>query len=79
MMAPRVAASVVLGIALATAAPARADRVVDSYTGFTSPSGNIGCMIDPSSARCDITDRDWVPPPRPADCPSATGYRYQVF
>lgn len=42
--------------------------------GFTSPSGNIGCMIDSSSVRCDIRDRTWSPPPRPSDCDHNTGY-----
>jgi hypothetical protein len=36
--------------------------------GFTSPSGNVGCYLDPSAARCDISERDWSSPPRPADC-----------
>ena len=35
---------------------------------FTSPSGNVGCIIDPEFVRCDIKERDWEPPPRPADC-----------
>lgn len=42
--------------------------------GFTSPTGNIFCMIDPGLARCDIRNHDWSPPPRPATCPSFTGY-----
>ena len=37
-------------------------------TGFISPSGNVSCMIDADWARCDIIDRDWSPPARPADC-----------
>jgi hypothetical protein len=45
------------------AGTARADIV-----GFTSPSGNIGCMMDAASVRCDIRDRGWSPPPKPADC-----------
>jgi len=48
--------------------PAPADREVHELTGFVSPSGNVSCMIDPDWARCDIIDRDWSPPPRPADC-----------
>lgn len=44
------------------------------FTGFTSPSGNIGCMIESTYVRCDIQHRDWSPPPRPSDCPSFTGY-----
>lgn len=43
------------------------DAVTD-FTGFTSPSGNVGCYIDPTTVRCDIAERDWSPPPRPADC-----------
>ncbi len=25
-------------------------------------------MIEPGYVRCDIAERDWSPPPRPADC-----------
>ncbi|MCW2517208.1 MAG: hypothetical protein JWR11_6250 [Mycobacterium sp.] len=49
------------------AATTERERVAD-LVGFTSPSGNVGCYIDPTAARCDISDRDWTPPPRPADC-----------
>jgi hypothetical protein len=45
-----------------------ADREVSELTGFSSPSGNIGCFIDRSSVRCDIAKRDWEPPEAPADC-----------
>jgi hypothetical protein len=46
------------------------------FTHFTSPSGNIECVITSSgdgelvarSVRCDIDERDWSPPPQPADC-----------
>jgi hypothetical protein len=47
---------------------APADRELPELTGFVSPSGNVSCKIDPDWARCDIIDRDWTPPPRPADC-----------
>jgi hypothetical protein len=43
-------------------------EAITEFTGFTSPSGNVGCYIDPTGARCDISERDWSPPPRPADC-----------
>ena len=49
-----------------SAAPA--DREVYELSGFVSPTGNVSCMIDADWARCDIIDRDWAPPPRPADC-----------
>jgi hypothetical protein len=47
---------------------APADREVYELSGFVSPMGNVSCMIDADWARCDIIDRDWSPPPRPADC-----------
>ena len=49
--------------ALAAAPPASA------ATFFHSPSGNIRCVIDRTSfTRCDITSRDWKPPPKPSSC-----------
>ena len=48
--------------------PAPSDREVHGLTGFVSPTGNVSCMVDADFARCDIIDRDWSPPPRPADC-----------
>jgi len=46
------------------------------FTHFASPSGNIASVITKSGdiksvasgVRCDIDERDWSPPPRPADC-----------
>ena len=53
----------VLFTALAAASPASA------ATFFHSPSGNIRCVIDRTSlTRCDITNRDWSPPPKPRSC-----------
>ena len=42
--------------------------------GFTSPSGNIGCILSDGTVRCDVAERDWAPPPRPSDCPDFTDY-----
>ncbi|MGW4946828.1 DUF6636 domain-containing protein [Actinoplanes sp. NPDC004185] len=39
-----------------------------SEANFVSPSGNIGCYLDESGARCDIVRKNWQPPPAPADC-----------
>jgi hypothetical protein len=41
-----------------------------SHVQFTMPSGNIGCfMSSPNGVvRCDIRQRDWAPPAKPADC-----------
>jgi hypothetical protein len=44
------------------------DREVYELTGFLSPSGNVGCKIAPAGVGCNILERDWSPPPRPADC-----------
>ncbi|WP_395312069.1 DUF6636 domain-containing protein [Mycobacterium sp. AMU20-3851] len=46
------------------AAPAGADEFVD----FSSPSGNVGCVMDVGYVRCDIDERAWASPPKPADC-----------
>jgi hypothetical protein len=35
---------------------------------FETPSHNIGCYLDSRSARCDIRERDWSPPPKPQYC-----------
>ena len=43
-------------------------EAVTDLVGFTSPSGNVGCFVDSANVRCDISERDWSPPPRPADC-----------
>jgi hypothetical protein len=45
-----------------------AAREIDGLRGFISPTGNVACMIAADWARCDIIDRDWSPPPRPAGC-----------
>jgi hypothetical protein len=35
---------------------------------FVSPSKNIGCVLDPQGARCDIREYTWKNPPKPASC-----------
>ncbi|MGP4058769.1 DUF6636 domain-containing protein [Mycobacterium sp. 4D054] len=68
------AATVVISAALTLCSAAGADVV-----GFTSPSGNIGCILAEDSVRCDIAARDWTPPPRPADCPDFTDYGQGIY
>jgi hypothetical protein len=48
--------------------PPAVDLEVDELTGFSSPTGNIGCYISPETVRCDISERDWSPPPAPPSC-----------
>jgi hypothetical protein len=62
-MRKAVALVVVTG-ALSAASPASAAVF------FHSPSNNIRCVIQATElARCDITERDWTPPPKPQSCP----------
>jgi len=43
-------------------------------TDFQSPSGNIGCSLVNGRARCDISKRNWSPPPPPPGCPSEVSF-----
>jgi hypothetical protein len=43
-------------------------KAIVHLTTFRSPTGNIGCVILDRTARCDISQRSWKPPPRPASC-----------
>ena len=38
---------------------------------FETPSGNIGCYVDVTAARCDIRERSWEPPEIPKACVKA--------
>jgi hypothetical protein len=40
---------------------------------FMLPSRNIACAMNANAARCDIVNRAWTPPPRPASCPRDHG------
>jgi hypothetical protein len=35
---------------------------------FQSPSHNIGCVLDKHFVRCDIREKTWPTPPKPASC-----------
>jgi hypothetical protein len=55
-----------------TTAPATPSVIITTVTGNTSffitPSKNIGCAVAMTDARCDIGDRSWTTPPKPASC-----------
>lgn len=57
-----------VGVVFAVTGSPVPSYAAEDLVGFTSPSGNIGCMIDSSSVRCDIRERAWSPPPRSDDC-----------
>ncbi|MFI7547723.1 DUF6636 domain-containing protein [Actinoplanes sp. NPDC049599] len=62
------ATSAALGDAPSPAPTTPAPPTEVGEASFVSPSGNIGCYLDKSGARCDIIRKDWQPPPAPADC-----------
>lgn len=66
--AAMLAAVNILGVTLPSASAAPGDREITALTAFRSPSGNVGCQISTTSVRCDIDERNWSPPPKPADC-----------
>lgn len=39
-----------------------------TQTIFRTPSKNIACTVRKDGVRCDINDRSWTPPPKPASC-----------
>src|ERR1044072_6646795 len=45
---------------------------------FQSPSGNIGCYINKAAVRCDIREREWKPPKKPASCELDWGYGLSI-
>lgn len=59
-------AALIAAASIASLAPA---ATASAKTGpFQSPSGNIGCYINPGGVRCDISKHDWPTPAEPASC-----------
>jgi len=50
--------------AATTAAPTRTVRLEQ----FQTPTKNIACAATGEDVRCDIEEKSWAPPPRPASC-----------
>jgi hypothetical protein len=75
---PSVSAPSASPSAPATALPSSAPPAAVSEANFVSPSGNIGCYLDSSGARCDIVRKNWQPPPAPADCDLDWGFGISV-
>jgi len=66
------------GLAVLIAALAAAESA-SAAVFFHSPSGNIRCLIQAGQlARCDITEREWQPPPKPKSCPGDWANGLQV-
>ncbi len=47
-------------------------------TSFQSPTGNIGCIGDATSVRCDIRTTSATPPKRPKSCRFDWGSAFEV-
>ena len=60
------------------ATPAQGGRELDTLVTFNSPSRNIGCQLTDVRARCDISKRDWSPPPKPSSCDGDFGQGLRV-
>lgn len=57
------------GLPVTTSTPPLPPKPTGTHVQFTMPSGNIGCSMQSDGAvRCDIRQRDWAAPARPADC-----------
>jgi hypothetical protein len=65
---PTPAVNAGLGDRATPMATAASVRDVDQLI-FRTPSKNIGCDLRAASVRCDIGNRNWAAPPKPADCP----------
>ncbi|WP_254849201.1 hypothetical protein [Mycobacterium sp. GA-1841] len=55
-----------------------ANQQVNGPTSFKSPSGSVRCRLDAELARCDVADRSWAPPMRPASCEFDYGHGISV-
>jgi hypothetical protein len=64
------------------AAPDGIDTVVDTRTDtrfgtdqvrFVTPSGNIACSMSTREVRCDVAQRSWTLPDKPASCTADFG------
>jgi hypothetical protein len=58
--------------------PKRLPHVVGAVDFFASPSRNIGCLITETAVRCDIQEKSYLDPPRPASCQLDYGSSLQV-
>ena len=72
-------ALIVSALTLLVAAPAHASGSALSFVFFQSPSGNIGCAMSKSfGVRCDIRNKTWQAPPKPASCELDWGFGMNI-
>jgi len=64
--------------ALAVAALALPAAASAAPANFRTPTGNIGCDVRASGARCDIVRHSYTPPRRPASCQLEWGDSLEV-
>ena len=51
-----------------------ATTLVRERTAFASPTDNIHCSLEDTFVRCDVRERTYALPPRPASCDLDWGY-----
>jgi hypothetical protein len=56
----------------------RLPNVVGALPVFLTPSRNIGCEFSDDAVRCDILERSYLLPPKPADCQGSFGRSISV-
>ncbi len=61
---PAAPTSATTGGPATTAAPTRTVKLEQ----FQTPTKNIACAATSEDVRCDIEEKSWAPPPRPASC-----------
>lgn len=54
-------------------APAPEAAPPADQVGFVTPTGNIGCIVSSTGARCDIAERGWEPSAQPESCTATWG------
>ena len=61
-----------------TVLTAPAATAAEPHHWFTSPTHNIGCYVDRTAARCDISHHTYKAPAKPTACPGDWGDSIEV-
>ena len=70
--------AITLAIAAAALALTVPGASAAKFKFFKTPSGNIGCVMGGGAVRCDIKQKSWEAPPKPASCDVDWGFGVAV-
>ena len=70
--------AITLAIAAAALALTVPGASAAKFKFFKTPSGNIGCVMGGGAVRCDIKQKSWEAPPKPAWCDVDWGFGVAV-